>query len=67
MGKRVIGPAVPGIPRVRGQYLLVIMIKLEKNPKKIKTAKEIIAKASILMKGQKGFSAVRVNVDVDPQ
>jgi len=67
MGKRVIGPAVPGIPRVRGQYLLVMMIKLEKNPKKIKTAKEIILKATQFMKAQKGFSTIRVNVDVDPQ
>lgn len=67
MGKRVLGPSIPGVPRVRGQYLLVILIKVEKNPAQIKLAKTIITEATALMNARKGCSSIRVNIDVDPQ
>ena len=66
LGKRVLGPAVPGVSRVRGQYLLKLLIKMERNAKAIKTAKQLIDEASHYMQSQKGFSTVRVNVNVDP-
>ena len=39
LGSRVIGPAVPGIPRVRTYYLMDMLVKLERNSEKIAFAK----------------------------
>ncbi|MEM1322905.1 MAG: primosomal protein N' [Bacteroidota bacterium] len=66
LGKRVKGPAIPGIPRIRNYFLLDILVKLETNPKALRTAKQIIAEAGKMMQSQPGFSTVRLIVDVDP-
>jgi len=66
LGYRMIGPAVPGIPRVRGSYQLEIFLKMEKDNKWLKYAKDLILHAKQVLKSMKGFSGVRVNVDVDP-
>ncbi|MBR9922629.1 MAG: primosomal protein N' [Bacteroidetes bacterium] len=62
---RVNGPAIPYISRVRGQYILDILIKLERNPKVIAAAKQIILETNDLIQGEKGFSTLRINVNVD--
>ncbi|MEM9823181.1 MAG: primosomal protein N', partial [Bacteroidota bacterium] len=67
MGKRVLGPAIPGVPRVRGQYLLTILVKMERQPQQIRLAKNIILEAGRATQSRKGCSALRVNIDVDPQ
>ncbi len=66
LGERVVGPAVPGIPRVRNLYLLDILLKLERKAPVLAAAKQLIREATIHLHSQKGFSAVRVRVDVDP-
>jgi primosomal protein N' (replication factor Y) len=66
LGKRVLGPSVPPVGRVRGQYLLDILIKMERNPNLWKLAKDTIADATYHMQKEAGFSTVRVNTDVDP-
>ena len=66
LGKRVLGPSVPSVGRVRGQYLLDILIKMEMKPQLWKLAKDTIADATYYMQKEAGFSTVRVNVDVDP-
>ncbi len=66
LGTRVLGPAVPGVSRVRNQYILKLLIKLERNANTIKMAKQLITEATHFMQSQKGFSTVRVNVNVDP-
>ncbi|MFK8104499.1 MAG: primosomal protein N' [Saprospiraceae bacterium] len=66
LGKRVIGPAIPSVPRVRNLFILDIMIKLERVGKQIYLAKQTIAAAKYKMHQEKGFSTIRVNVDVDP-
>lgn len=66
LGKRVLGPSVPPVGRVRTYYLLDIMIKMEINPHLWKMAKETIEDATHHMQKEVGFSTVRVNVDVDP-
>ncbi len=66
LGNRVIGPAIPYVGRVRGQYLLDILIKLERKMEIIIKAKETVWEASREMQQTQGFSGVRVNVDVDP-
>jgi primosomal protein N' (replication factor Y) len=66
LGTWVIGPAVPYISRVRGYYLLDFLIKLERDGKKIRFAKDTVLESIIEMQKAEGFSGVRVNVDVDP-
>lgn len=66
LGGRVQGPAMPYVSRVRGYYILDFMIKLEKDSKAIHRIKEIIMDAMYQLQGEKGFTGVRVNIDVDP-
>lgn len=66
LGSWVIGPAVPYISRVRGFYLLDFLIKLERDAKKIRFAKQTVLDSITEMQKTEGFSGVRVNVDVDP-
>ncbi len=66
LGKRVLGPSVPPVGRVRGQYLLDILIKMEMDTRLWKMAKETIGDATYHMQKEAGFSTVRVNTDVDP-
>jgi primosomal protein N' (replication factor Y) len=66
LGYRMIGPAVPGIPRVRGSFLLEIYLKMEKDNQWLAYAKRLIIEAKFQMKSTKGFSGIRANVDVDP-
>jgi len=66
LGHRVIGPAIPSIPRVRNQYLMDVMVKLEKNGNIIAQAKSIIHEAIAYMQSAQGCSQIRANIDVDP-
>ncbi len=66
LSNRVLGPAVPGVSRVRNQYLLTILIKLERKNAIIKASKDLIAEATEIMHSEKGFSGVRVVINVDP-
>ena len=66
LGERLKGPAVPYISRVRGQYLLDILIKLENSQKVLVHTKNLIRAAILRLKNERGYSGVRVNVDVDP-
>lgn len=66
LGARVLGPAVPGVARVRSFYLLDVLLKLERDSALIQRAKQLIADATHHMQSEAGFSGVRVNVDVDP-
>ncbi|MBK6902647.1 MAG: primosomal protein N' [Saprospirales bacterium] len=64
--KRVIGPAMPYVSRVRGQYLLDILIKLERNTPLINQTKDWVMEGVLEMRKLEGCSGVRANVDVDP-
>ncbi len=64
--KRLIGPAVPSIPRVRNYYLMDMLIKLERHADVIGFAKQMIAEASHLVHQTEQCSQVRVVVNVDP-
>ena len=66
LGNRVKGPAVPGIPRIRNQYLLTILIKIERNSAIISNAKKLILWSKGNLLSMKGFGGIRINVDVDP-
>ena len=66
LGTAVIGPAVPSVGRVRGYYLLDFLIKLERNAQKMHYAKQSIQEIAQQVRSMKGFSGVRIKVDVDP-
>jgi primosomal protein N' (replication factor Y) len=66
LGERLIGPAVPGVPRVRSYYLMDMMLKLERDASMLQLAKQTIAEAEAALFSTKGFSQVRFLVDADP-
>ncbi len=66
LGDRVVGPAIPHVSRIRNYYLLDVMVKLERDAKLIKYAKQSLHEAAAEVHRAKGFSTVRINVDVDP-
>ena len=66
LGRRVIGPALPNIPRLRSNYLVDIMLKIERDNAKIVFTKELILNSITDLKGFKGLSSVDVLIDVDP-
>ncbi|MEM6964334.1 MAG: primosomal protein N' [Bacteroidota bacterium] len=66
LGNRMIGPAVPGIPRIRGSFLLEIFLKMEKDNQWLAYAKNLVQFAKRSLNATKGFSGIRINVDVDP-
>ncbi len=64
--KNIIGPAEPAIPRVRSFYLQDIIIKLDKNARQIQEVKNLIYQIQVSLHKTKGFSNVRIIIDVDP-
>lgn len=66
LGPRVLGPEAPSVARVRNQYLMQIMIKLERQNLNIDNVKKHIMMEVENFKSQKEFRKVRVNIDVDP-
>ncbi len=65
LGDRVLGPAKPSVARVRNQFLIDFLIKIEINNKVIQQVKNVILEQTNGLTGMKGFSSVRVNLDVD--
>ena len=66
IGNRLIGPAIPGISRIRGQYIQTITIKMEKDPKVVHNIKQLIIDERNKLKLLPNSKSVRVNIDVDP-
>ena len=66
LGKRVLGPVVPSIGRVRSYFLHEILLKLEKNTALITKTKNLIKDVEQDIIGQKGWGQVMVSIDVDP-
>ncbi|MEO5583584.1 MAG: primosomal protein N' [Saprospiraceae bacterium] len=65
-GERILGPLLPGIPRLRNYYLRSILIKMEKNSKLILDIKNDIRAGLEEVLKIPGLSSTRFNVDVDP-
>lgn len=61
----VLGPEYPGVPRVKNQYIMEFIIKLQPKTNLAK-AKAFIKQCSDLMLQEKEYRSVRVIVDVDP-
>jgi len=66
LGKRVLGPAIPAVARIRNMYIMNILLKLEKKSQFMVQVKDFILKTKDEIKAKEGFASVRVNIDVDP-
>lgn len=66
LGEKVLGPATPGISRIRTYYLRDIMIKLSKSSEQLDYTKQLILDIQNHLRAQKGFSTIRLIIDVDP-
>lgn len=66
LGKRVLGPAVPGIARIRGQYRQHILIKMEKSAARVHQIKSFIHATIADVSADREYSRVRIIIDVDP-
>ena len=64
-GKRILGPESPVISQVQSWYIKTILIKIERE-KPPARAKQLIAEAIEKVSREKGASALRIAVDVDP-
>lgn len=65
-GKRVLGPSVPSIGRIRNQYIHMVYIKVEKEGKMLADVKQAIKNFQTSIVKKKSLSTVRISVDVDP-
>jgi len=63
---RVLGPAAPGVARLKGLYLQNIIIKTEKKHNVITFAKREVVRLKNVLSTSDGFKSVRVRIDVDP-
>lgn len=66
LGKRVLGPAPAPIPRLRGQYIFQIVIKLENNGNLIQGAKQYLLACKNKLYEVKTYRDVKIVIDVDP-
>ncbi|MFK7798005.1 MAG: primosomal protein N' [Aureispira sp.] len=66
LGDKVLGPAIPGIARIRTYYLRDIMIKLSKSSEQLDYTKQLILDIQNHLRAQQGFSTIRLVIDVDP-
>jgi primosomal protein N' (replication factor Y) len=65
-GKRVLGPSIPHIGRVRNQFIHMVYVKVEHDPRVLRQVKEAIRLFQMEIVKKKSLSTVRVSVDVDP-
>lgn len=66
LGERVLGPAIPSIARLRGQYINTITVKMEKEHQLVSKIKKLLLYTSDTIRNIKTYKYVRINIDVDP-
>lgn len=65
-GRRVVGPVAPPIDRIRGQYIIHLMVKIE-NGRSIARAREFLREALNGIRGDAKYKTVTLSIDVDAQ
>ncbi len=66
LGSMVLGPAIPGIPRIRNKYLSEILIKVENDASKLNHVKAIIKIELNQLEKDPIYKKVEIVTDVDP-
>ncbi len=63
---RVLGPQEPVVNKVRNEFLVDILVKLERSGVDLKKAKNAMRNAAITLQQQKLFKQLKIVFDVDP-
>lgn len=66
LGDRVYQPVIPSIGRLRGKYLMDIMIKLERRGKMLNVVRNLIHEAENQLAADKELKRVTLYADADP-
>ncbi len=66
LADRVLGPTEPGIGRIKDQYMVDILLKLERDKQILAQARQYINKAVNTLNSTEGYKSVRCDIDVDP-
>jgi primosomal protein N' (replication factor Y) len=64
--KSVLGPAVPGIGRIRGLFLFSIILKIDKSGTDPNSVRKKIFECKNKVMNIDGFRSLKINIDVDP-
>ncbi|MFW5760047.1 MAG: replication restart helicase PriA [Cyclobacteriaceae bacterium] len=64
--RRVLGPEEPLIAKIRNQYLMQLLVKLERNKVNLEKAKEIIKEKTVELNQVREFKKIQIIFDVDP-
>jgi primosomal protein N' (replication factor Y) (superfamily II helicase) len=65
-GNYLTGPGEPVIARIRGQYIMELMLKLPKNGSTIALAKQVIQQHRSILGNDRKFRSVTIIPDIDP-
>ena len=65
-GKRLLGPEIPAVDKIRGEYLCGFLLKIEKD-KSFAEAKKLVKSIIKNINSTKGYASLIVTADVDPQ
>lgn len=65
-GNRVFGPVAPPVDRIRGVYIMRLMLKIE-NGRSMSRARELVREVLATMAENQDFKHVNISVDVDAQ
>lgn len=65
-GRRVLGPEAPGVDRIKGEYLVAFIIKIERE-RSFAHAKQLLRDMIDTVNTDKRFRYVSIVCDVDPQ
>ncbi len=66
LGERVLGPALPVVPRIRNRYLMEILIKYPSNSQAMELVKQTIKAQLAKMDADAVYKRVDIAIDVDP-
>ncbi|MBR0330644.1 MAG: primosomal protein N', partial [Alistipes sp.] len=64
--QRVLGPIAPAIDRIRGEYLMQLMLKIEPRSSRAR-ANELLQQALTALLEAKEYATLNAKIDVDPQ
>jgi primosomal protein N' (replication factor Y) len=65
-GSRLFGPVVPPVDKVRGQYIMRLLLKIESG-RSMARARELIREVLARFAAEAEYKSVNVSIDVDVQ
>ena len=65
-GRRIAGPVAPPVDRIRGEYILRLLLKVE-NGRSMARARELLRDVLDQMHSHAEFKQIKIVIDVDPQ